>query len=83
MSHQCPGRVAVITGASSGIGAATARALAADGHRLALLARRADRIQVLAEELGNGSIAIEADVTDRDSITAAELGGVDILVNNA
>ena len=83
------GRVAVITGASSGIGEATARALAADGHRLALLARRADRIQTLADELGNGAIAIEADVTDRDSIVAAaervqsELGGADILVNNA
>ena len=83
------GRVAVITGASSGIGEATARALAADGHRLALLARRVDRIQALAEELGDGAIAIEADVTDRDSIVAAaervqdELGGADILVNNA
>ena len=84
-----PGRVAVITGASSGIGEATARALAADGHRLALLARRVDRIQALAGELGDGAIAIEADVTDRDSIVAAaervhsELGGADILVNNA
>jgi NADP-dependent 3-hydroxy acid dehydrogenase YdfG len=83
------GRVAVITGASSGIGEATARALAADGHRVALLARRAPRIQSLADELGNGAIAIEADVTDRDSIVAAakrvqrELGGADILVNNA
>jgi NADP-dependent 3-hydroxy acid dehydrogenase YdfG len=82
-------RVAVITGASSGIGEATARALAADGHRVALLARRADRIQALADELGDGALAIEADVTDRDSIVAAaervqlELGGTDILVNNA
>jgi NADP-dependent 3-hydroxy acid dehydrogenase YdfG len=56
---------------------------------VALLARRADRIQALAEELGNGAIAIEADVMDRDSIVAAaervqrELGGADILVNNA
>jgi NADP-dependent 3-hydroxy acid dehydrogenase YdfG len=88
-TDQNTGRVAVITGASSGIGEATARALAADGHRLALLARRADRIQALADELGKGAIAIEADVTDRDSIVAAaervqgELGGADILVNNA
>jgi NADP-dependent 3-hydroxy acid dehydrogenase YdfG len=86
---QDTGRVAVITGASSGIGEATARALAANGHRVALLARRAGRILALAEELGNGAIAIEADVTDRDSIVAAaervhrELGGADILVNNA
>jgi NADP-dependent 3-hydroxy acid dehydrogenase YdfG len=82
-------RVAVITDASSGIGEATARALAADGHRVVLLARRVDRIQALAHELGDGAIAIEADVTDRESIVAAanriqqELGGADILVNNA
>jgi NADP-dependent 3-hydroxy acid dehydrogenase YdfG len=82
-------RVAVITGASSGIGEATARALTAEGYRVALLARRADRIQALADELGDGAIAIEADVTDRDSLVAAarrvedELGGVDVLVNNA
>jgi NADP-dependent 3-hydroxy acid dehydrogenase YdfG len=83
------GRVAVITGASSGIGEATARALAADGYRVALLARRADRIQALADELGDGAIAIEADVTDRASLVAAarrikdELGGADVLINNA
>ena len=88
-TNQGSGRVAVITGASSGIGEATARALAADGHRLALLARRADRVEKLAEELANGAIAIEADVTDRDSIVAAaervrsEMGGADVLVNNA
>jgi NADP-dependent 3-hydroxy acid dehydrogenase YdfG len=86
---QQSGRVAVITGASSGIGEATARMLAADGHRLVLLARRSDRIEALAKELDNGSIAVEADVTDRGSITAAaervntELGGADILMNNA
>ena len=81
-------QVAVITGASSGIGEATARALAADGHRLALLARRVERVEALAAELGDGSLAIEADVTDRHSVVAAaervqsELGGADILVNN-
>jgi NADP-dependent 3-hydroxy acid dehydrogenase YdfG len=83
------GRVAVITGASSGIGEATARALVADGNTVALLARRADRIAAIAEELGDAAIAIEADVTDRDSLVAAaervqqELGGADVLVNNA
>ncbi len=88
-TDQSAGRVAVITGASSGIGEATARALAAQGHRLALLARRGARIQALAAELGDCAIAIEADVTDRESIVAAaervkrELGGADILVNNA
>ena len=58
------GRVAVITGASSGIGEAAARALVADGHRVALMARRLDRVEALADELGEAAIAIQADVTD-------------------
>jgi NADP-dependent 3-hydroxy acid dehydrogenase YdfG len=83
------GHVAVITGASSGIGEATARALARDGHRVALLARRLDRIEALAAELGDDAVAIQADVTDRESLVAAAervrdgLGGADVLVNNA
>jgi len=82
-------RVAVITGASSGIGEATARVLATSGLRVALLARRADRIEALADKLGDAAIAIQADVTDRDSMAAAagrveaEWGGADVLVNNA
>jgi NADP-dependent 3-hydroxy acid dehydrogenase YdfG len=88
-SGQNTGPVAVITAATTGIAEPTARSLAASGYRLALLARRADRVRALADELGNGAIAIQADVTDRDSIVKAadrvksELGGTDVLVNNA
>jgi NADP-dependent 3-hydroxy acid dehydrogenase YdfG len=84
-----PGRVAVIAGASSGIGEATARALTADGYNVALLAHGADRIQTVVDELGSAAIATEADVTERNSLVAAakriqdELGGADVLVNNA
>lgn len=86
------GRVAVITGASSGIGAATARLLASEGADVALLARRVDRLEALAlelEEYGAKVAVIETDVTDPAAIAsaaeriAAELGRVDILVNNA
>ncbi|HEY7967431.1 MAG TPA: SDR family oxidoreductase [Solirubrobacteraceae bacterium] len=89
MSEPQQARTAVLTGASSGIGAATARALCAQGHRVALLARRGERIRALAAELGGRALAIEADVTDRDSLVAAaaqvrgELGRAEILVNNA
>ncbi len=86
---QTDGRVAVITGASSGIGEATTRALHADGYRVVLLARRLDRITRLAGELGDGAVVIAADVTDRGSLLAAAgrvqatLGRVDVLINNA
>lgn len=83
------GTVALVTGASSGIGEATARTLAAAGATVALVARRKDRLDTLAAELGGGALAIEADITDRDqadaavAATASEFGRVDILVNNA
>jgi len=76
-------RTAVITGASSGIGAATARALAGDGYQVVIGARRLERLEALAEEIGARPIPL--DVTDSDSVEsfAAEVGRCDVLVNNA
>jgi NADP-dependent 3-hydroxy acid dehydrogenase YdfG len=76
-------RTAAISGASSGIGAATARALAGEGYRVVLGARRLDRLEALAEETGGEAIAL--DVTDPASVArfAATFEDCDVLVNNA
>lgn len=78
-----PNRVAVVTGASSGIGEATARVLAALGFHVVVVARRADRTHALADEIGG--TAVVADVTDDAAVAALAdgLGRVDVLVNNA
>ncbi|RDI48557.1 SDR family oxidoreductase [Nocardia mexicana] len=90
--HTLAGRVAVVTGASSGIGEATATRLAASGARVAVLARRADRLEQLVKEIeqaGGTALALAVDVTDAQAVrhaaerVAAELGTVDLLFNNA
>ena len=89
MSTPLEGTTAVVTGASSGIGEATARALASAGARVALLARRRDRLESLAGELGDRATVYEVDVTDDEAVAntveevVRDLGGIDVLVNNA
>jgi len=86
------GTVALVTGASSGIGAATASALAAQGASVAVAARRRDRLDVVADGIrdqGGTALVLECDVTDEQQATGAvertvsELGRLDTLINNA
>jgi NADP-dependent 3-hydroxy acid dehydrogenase YdfG len=92
MAESLKGTVALVTGASSGIGEATARTLAADGATVAMLARRGDRLRALADELrsdGTTTLVLEADIADRQQVEAAvervvaELGRLDTVINNA
>jgi NADP-dependent 3-hydroxy acid dehydrogenase YdfG len=92
MTPRLTGTVALVTGASSGIGAATARQLAGHGAAVALVARRKDRLDDLATDIGNAggtAVVVAADITDRTEAqvavaqTVAQFGRRDILVNNA
>ncbi|MEA2149971.1 MAG: hypothetical protein QOD69_1801 [Solirubrobacteraceae bacterium] len=92
MTERLDGTVALVTGASSGIGAATARELARHGAAVAIAARRKERLDALAEEIeaaGGTAVAIETDVTDQEqaralvAITIDTLGRLDTVVNNA
>lgn len=83
------GRRALITGASSGLGRAAAEALAAEGARVAIAARSADKLATVAEALGEGCVTIVADVSTAGGVDAAvaaardALGGIDIVIANA
>jgi NADP-dependent 3-hydroxy acid dehydrogenase YdfG len=83
------GTVALVTGASSGIGEATAKALARRGAKVAVAARRKDRLDALAQEIDGDVLVVEADITQRDQAigaverTVSELGRLDTVVNNA
>jgi NADP-dependent 3-hydroxy acid dehydrogenase YdfG len=89
MAGPLEGRVAVVTGASSGIGEATARALSGAGASVALGARRADRLQTIADSIDGPTLVREVDVSDEEQARAfieaakGEFGGLHILVNNA
>lgn len=89
MNTTLNGKVALVTGASSGIGEATALALSAAGARVAAGGRRADRLKLLADQAPGELLPLELDVTDQESVRAAvaqtveRFGALDILVNNA
>lgn len=90
MSYQhLQGRVAVITGASSGIGEAAARLLSEKGMQVVLAARRSERIETLAAQLGDNALAVTVDVANPEQVSALfdevreRFGGLDLLFNNA
>jgi len=89
MASPLEGTVALVTGASSGIGEATARKLAELGAAVSLVARRKERLEKLASEISSRTLVLETDVTQREQAyaaverTVAELGRLDVVINNA
>ncbi|WP_316862055.1 SDR family oxidoreductase [uncultured Cohaesibacter sp.] len=90
MTQGIEGKVVVITGASSGLGAETARHLVQAGAKVALGARRLDRLEALAGELGDENcVAVKVDVSDREAVAALvdqavkTFGHIDVMINNA
>lgn len=89
MNQRLDGKIAIVTGAGSGIGRACAITLAREGAKVALVGRRKDRLEETSREIGESALALSADVSQKDEIariveqTVAHFGGLNVLLNNA